>query len=56
MLIPLAVKDDGTAWAWGSNDYNQLGDGTATNRLSPVQVSGLDDVIAIDGACFTRWH
>ncbi len=25
--------------AWGSNTYGQLGDGTTTNRLTPVKVS-----------------
>ncbi len=34
----MAVKTDGTLWAWGGNLYSQLGDGTTTNRLSPVQV------------------
>ena len=34
----LAVKTDGTVWAWGLNDKGQLGDGTTTTRLSPVQV------------------
>ena len=33
-----AIKTDGTLWAWGRNDYNQLGDGTATNRSSPTQI------------------
>jgi len=32
-----AIKTDGTLWTWGANDYGQLGDGTATNRSSPVQ-------------------
>jgi hypothetical protein len=36
-----------TAWAWGQNTYGQLGDNTTTNRITPVQVSGLTDVIAI---------
>jgi len=37
----LAVKTDGTLWAWGSNGSGQLGDGTTTNRSSPVQVGSL---------------
>jgi len=34
----VAVAADGTVWAWGENEYGQLGDGTATNRSTPVQV------------------
>lgn len=34
----LAVKLDGTVWAWGYNGYATLGDGTNTTRLNPVQV------------------
>lgn len=37
----LALKSDGTIWAWGSNLGGQLGDGTTTDRATPVQVSGL---------------
>lgn len=36
----LALKSDGSAWAWGWNFYRQLGDGTTTQRTSPVQVGG----------------
>jgi alpha-tubulin suppressor-like RCC1 family protein len=43
----LALKRDGTVWAWGWNYYEQLGDGTTSNRLTPVQVSGLTNVISI---------
>jgi len=43
----LALKSDGTVWAWGFGSSGQLGDGGATNRLSPVQVTGLTDVTAI---------
>jgi len=46
----LALKVEGTVLAWGSNSLGQLGDGTPTARLTPVQVSGLGDgsgVIAI---------
>lgn len=36
----LALKSDGTLWAWGNNSNGQLGDGTTTNRFTPVQVVG----------------
>lgn len=35
----LAIKSDGTLWAWGLNDSGQLGDGTTINKSAPVQVS-----------------
>jgi alpha-tubulin suppressor-like RCC1 family protein len=34
----LALKLDGTVWAWGYNEYGQLGDGTTVNKNAPVQV------------------
>lgn len=43
----IALKDDGTILAWGSNYYGQLGDGTTTNQKFPVQVQGLSGVIAV---------
>jgi alpha-tubulin suppressor-like RCC1 family protein len=43
----LALKEDGSVWAWGRNDYGQLGDGTTTNKSSLVQVSGLSQVTRI---------
>jgi alpha-tubulin suppressor-like RCC1 family protein len=34
----LVLKADGTVWAWGSNNCGQLGNGTTTGSLWPVQV------------------
>lgn len=33
-----ALKQDGSVWAWGNNEYGQLGDGTTTYRGQAVQV------------------
>ncbi|MBI4568259.1 MAG: hypothetical protein HY719_07665, partial [Planctomycetes bacterium] len=43
----VALKADGTVWAWGSNGNGQLGDGTTTNQSSPGAVPGLSGVAAI---------
>src|SRR4030095_690037 len=34
----LALKDDGTVWAWGWNSNGQLGDGTLVQRITPAQI------------------
>lgn len=46
-LHSLAVKRDGTVWAWGNNSTNQLGDGTNIRRLTPVAVSTITEVVAV---------
>ncbi len=62
----LALKKDGTVWAWGNNHDGQLGDGTqsvvdpvtyktitSANRDIPIQAKGLTDVVSI-AADWTR--
>ncbi len=34
----LALKTDGTLWAWGDNGQGHLGDGTIVSKSSPIQV------------------
>lgn len=40
-----ALKQDGSVWAWGSNSYGQLGDGTTTYRSQVVQVDISEKVV-----------
>jgi len=39
----LAIKTNGTLWAWGLNVYGQLGKGDFSQRNSPVQVGNDSD-------------
>jgi alpha-tubulin suppressor-like RCC1 family protein len=42
-LHTLAVRADGTMWAWGDNAASQLGDGTTTSRYNPIRVTTYSD-------------
>jgi alpha-tubulin suppressor-like RCC1 family protein len=48
----IALKSDGTVWAWGNNSNGQLGTTTTTNSLAPVQVGGLANVIAVTAGTY----
>lgn len=43
----IALRADGTVWAWGCNDHGELGDGTTESRNVPTQVTGLSGVRAV---------
>ena len=42
-----ALDDTGRVWCWGRNADGQLGDGTTTDRLTPVPVASLEGVAGI---------
>lgn len=48
----LALKNDGTVWAWGSNYYGELGLGTTGNKYVPTKIPSLSGVKAISAGMF----
>jgi alpha-tubulin suppressor-like RCC1 family protein len=60
----LALRSDGTVWAWGTNDHGEVGDGTTKARFSPELLSlsavtqiavgsGMSAAIRSDGTLLT---
>ncbi|WP_375102511.1 stalk domain-containing protein [Paenibacillus sp. RS8] len=43
----LALRKDGTVWAWGGNEQGELGDNSEKNGLTPMQVKGLPSILYI---------
>lgn len=43
----VAVRQNGTVWAWGFNQYGQVGDLSMTNRRTPGQVGGDSDWLSV---------
>src|SRR5262245_32345713 len=43
----LALRSDGTVWAWGNGTGGELGNGTLSITGTPVQVTGLTGIVAV---------
>ena len=57
----LALRKDGTVWAWGYNGNGELGNGTTTTSRVPVQVQGetagteLRNIVAITAGYYSSF-
>jgi alpha-tubulin suppressor-like RCC1 family protein len=51
----LAIKSNGTLWAWGRGTSGQLGDNTATTKSSPVQIGTDSDWLHVDASYHTSY-
>ncbi len=48
LMYSVALKDDGTVWAWGYNKNGQLGTGeTSRFEPAPVKVAGLSGIVKV---------
>ncbi len=52
-LHSLALDANGDVWAWGGNQFGQIGDGTTTNALQPQQIAGLPEITAVTGGGYS---
>lgn len=48
----VALKADGTLWAWGYNVVGQLGDGTTQDQYYPVQVGNDSDWTSVEAGLY----
>jgi alpha-tubulin suppressor-like RCC1 family protein len=47
----MALRTDGSLWAWGANGSGQVGDGTTATRLAPVPLTSLTNVVEMTAGC-----
>lgn len=48
----LALQEDGTLWAWGNNEYGQLGTGDTQPTSQPILVQGIEGLTLV---CLTMF-
>ena len=48
----LSLKSDGTLWSWGRNSEGQLGDGTVTQRNSPLQIGAGNNWTSVSAGAY----
>jgi alpha-tubulin suppressor-like RCC1 family protein len=51
----LALKKEGTLWAWGQNNAGQVGDGTISNKFAPTQITTDHDWKTIAAGAFNSF-
>ncbi|RWW58034.1 hypothetical protein BHE74_00035160 [Ensete ventricosum] len=51
----LALLEDGTLWAWGNNEYGQLGTGDTQPRSQPIPVQGLSGLTLVCNTNFVYY-
>lgn len=51
----LALKKDGSLWAWGQNDRGQVGNGTNKNQMNPVRIGSDTNWKSISAGAFNGY-
>lgn len=52
----LAIAQDGTAYAWGRNNYGQLGLGDTTDHATPVAITGPLTTVSVTLLVAGQWY